>query len=178
MNKKLKITLISVGILVAVFVVLMVIYSIVFGMDVIETSEIGKPDAPVKILIASQGSEFKNALVGKITDALKGDDVFIYITDTTKLPEAPMDDYKAVVLIHTVEAWKLEKHVELYLSKTGDLSNLVLVSTSGGGDWKTDKYDVDTITSASKKVELDPVASEVISRVKNIIAASAETKTE
>ena len=46
-----------------------------------------------------------------------------------------------------------------------DLDKVILITTSGPGTWETDDYDVDIITSASKKEELPGLTKDILRRL-------------
>ena len=45
----------------------------------------------------------------------------------------------------------------------------MLLTTSGSGDWKTDQYKIDIITSASKKEKINSLSNEIIKFLENIL---------
>ncbi|MBA7547204.1 hypothetical protein ES705_39610 [subsurface metagenome] len=74
-----------------------------------------------------------------------------------------------MILIHTTEMNKVQSDVKAYLDKAHDLNKVIIITTSGPGDWKTDKYDVDIITSASKKKELPSLINKILTRLDLIL---------
>ena len=132
---------------------------------VIESSEIGNPELEHKVLIASQGSGFKNALVEGLSTNLEQRQIYIKVLDVTVLSEVSEEDWDAVVLIHSVEMSKLQPDVKAFLDRAHDLDKVILITTSGPGTWKTNDYDVDIITSASKKEELPGLTKEILKRL-------------
>jgi len=117
----------------------------------------------------SQGSDFKNTLVESLIQHLKGKPVYIKVIDVTVLSEVNEDEWDGVVFIHTTERWKLQPDVKAYLNRAKDLSKVVLLTTSGSGKWKTKDYDIDAITSASKKNELSSLTAKIIARLDLIL---------
>ncbi len=152
--KVLKIFLIIVGIIVVALIVLFGIYLILNRQSVVEPFAVGNPGLEKKVLIASQGSDFKNAVVESLTTHLENRQVYAKVIDVTSLGEVNEDEWDALVVIHTTEQWKLQPDVDEYLARAQNMDKVILVTTSGSGDWKTDKYDVETITSASRKEEM------------------------
>jgi hypothetical protein len=169
MVKLLKIVLIIVGAVVVVLFAGFGIYLLANRQSVIESYDITRAEAEYKVLIASQGSKFKNALVESVTTHL-GEKATIHVIDVTTLPEVNEAEWDAVVLIHTTEQWKLQPDVKSFLERATDLHKIILVTTSGSGDWKTDDYDVDIITSASKTDELPSLMQEILSKIDSIVA--------
>jgi hypothetical protein len=167
--KVLKILLIVIGAIILLLVIVFGVYLLINRQGVIESHEINSPDLEQKVLIASQGSDFKNALVESLVTHLKERPIYIKITDVTTLSEIKEADWDALVLIHTTEQQRLQPDVEKYLDRAENLTKVVLVTTSGPGNWKTDDYDVDVITSASKMNELPLLASSLLKRIDTIL---------
>jgi hypothetical protein len=152
--KVLKIFLIIIGIVVVALVILFGVMWLVMRQGVVEPYAVGSPELDKKVLIASQGSDFKNTLVESLTAYLDKKQTYVKVIDVTSLAKVNEDEWDALVFIHTTENWKLWSDVDEYLARTSDMNRVILVTTSGSGDWKTDKYDVETITSASRQDEL------------------------
>lgn len=163
--KVLKIVLLAIGCIILVLVIIFVIYLLMNKQGVIESSEIGNPELEQKVLIASQGSDFKNALVEGLSTNLEQRQIYIKVLDVTVLSEVSEEDWDAVVLIHTTEMSKLQPDVKAFLDRAHDLDKVILITTSGPGTWKTDDYDVDIITSASKKEELPGLTEDILRRL-------------
>lgn len=149
----LKIVLIIIGAIVVALVVLFGIFLLINRQGVVEPYAVGNPALDKKVLIASQGSNFKNAVVESLT-AYLGGKAYTKVIDVTSLAEVNEAEWDALVFIHTTEQWKLWPDVDEYLARAQDLDKVILVTTSGSGDWKTDKYDVESITSASRMDEM------------------------
>lgn len=153
---------------VIIFVILLVVYKIYWFVnrhESIPTTIINDPDLRKKVLIASQGSEFKNALVDKLIGDLKDRSIYIKVVDVADLPEVSGEGWSNIVVIHTTEWYKAPKGVRKYLKQAEDLGNTVLVTTSGEGSWKPSGYDVDVITSASEMSDIDKVIREVMGKI-------------
>lgn len=152
--KVLKIFLIVIGVIVVALVILFGIFWLVMRQGVIEPFAVGNPEFEKKVLIASQGSDFKNIVVESLTTYLEKKQTYVKVIDVTLLAEVDEDAWDALVFIHTTEQRKLWPDVDEYLTRAKHMNKVILVTTSGSGDWKTNKYDVETITSASKKEEM------------------------
>ncbi len=146
--------LIIIGIIIVLLIALFGIYLLSHRQGVIKTSEIVNPEARKTVLIASQGSKFKNELVDSIVTRLKNKPLAIKVVDVTTLQEEDETDFPAIVIIHTTEKGQLQPDVKKFLDRSKNLKKILLVTTSGQGDWKTRDYNVDVITSASRRSEL------------------------
>ncbi len=159
--KIIKTILIILAVLIAVFIIIFAIYLISHRQSVIASKEISQPSAEFKVLIASQGSPFKNTLVDSLVSMLREKPINIRIIDVTELGRINETDWNAFILIHTTEKWQLQPDVKAFLNRAKDLNNIILVATSGDGKWKTKDYDVDVITSASENKELSSITQQI-----------------
>jgi hypothetical protein len=169
MKKLIKVTIWVVSIVGFLIIVLLGAYVIKNSQGVIEPFQVGNSNSPYKILIASQGSEFKAAMVDSLINKLEGDSVFISVVDCTHLKNEDTNDFDACIVIHTMQIHKMPSNAFKFLEAKSDLSNVILVSTSGGGDERFTQLDVDGVSSASFLVNVRPIRNWVVPRVKNIL---------
>ncbi len=135
-------------------------YKFHYSMDVVEPFQVTVPDPEHQLLIATQGSDFKNAVVAGLIDALKERPVSISVIDVSGLSSVNVEVWSAVVILHTWESWEPQVDARQFLERQSDLSKVVVLSTSGDGDFKMDG--IDAISTASKM-------SEVPSRVVDVV---------
>ncbi|MCD4731474.1 MAG: hypothetical protein K8R74_12795 [Bacteroidales bacterium] len=150
MKKWIKILIGIVVTPVLLFLILLVAYILINRQGVIEPFQFGNSNAENKILIASQGSDFKNNLVEKLVNQFKDDNNFLSVIDCTELGDENEKDWDAVIIIHTMQIHKMPKEARKFLAEVKDLSRIMLVSTSGGGDDLVTDFDVDAISSPSR----------------------------
>ena len=131
------------------FFILLGTYVVVNWQGVIEPFQVGNPDATNKILIASQGSEFKNNLLNNLVQQLETEDNYLFVVDCTKLDSETVTEWDAIVIIHSAQMHEMPGAAELFLKRAADHSKVMLVSTSGAGDDKVEGFDVDAISTAS-----------------------------
>jgi hypothetical protein len=79
--KILKRILIVIGAIIAFMIIAFGVYLLMNRQDVAEPMEVGSPEMNKKILIATQGSEYKNLMVDTLTARLKGEDLYISVID-------------------------------------------------------------------------------------------------
>lgn len=163
--KILKRVLIVLGSLIALFVIAFGVYLFVNIQDVAEAFEVGSPDSGKKVLIASQGSDYKNLMVDTLTSRLEGEDVYISVIDISGLSEINQKDWDAEIIIHTTEGWKLPVPVKEFLERIENPDEVTLLITSGGGEWKPENYKVDILTSASKVSDIPEKANSIEEKV-------------
>jgi hypothetical protein len=169
MKKWLKILIWLITTPVALLLALFFSYIIVNQQGVIQPFHVGNANAKYKILIASQGSSFKEVLVERYVNELKNDSTFISILDCTELDESYVDNFDAFIVIHTMQIHKIPEEADIFLHKLPDLSRVVLVSTSGAGDEHYEKLDIDGISSASRLSAIDPILEWTLPKIKDIL---------
>lgn len=122
-----------------------------------------------RLLIATQGSSFKDLLTAEILRKLEGEDIQIRGIDISALAEVELDRWDAFLIVHTTEKWVLPPSVEDFLKRVPS-NKVVEVITSGDGDWRPEKTEVEIITSASKDERVSPVADEAVAKIKVIFS--------
>ena len=149
-KKFIKIFFITIASFIILFFILLGTYVIYNWQGVIKPFQVGNPKAENKILIASQGSEFKTILLNQIIERIKNNDNYLYIVDCTKLDKESGAEWDAIVIIHSAQMHEMPGAAENFLDRGIDLAKVMLVSTSGAGDDKVEKYEVDAISTASR----------------------------
>ena len=141
----------------------------------VKTMEAGDPGARQRVLIATEQSEFKEAVVARIVEDLQMDLCYVKVIDLKRLKHEPATDYGAVVVVNTCKAWSLSRSASRFVKQFPDKERVVLLTTAGGEDWKAGQLGVDAITSASKAQKADPVAEEISRRVRRILNRDHES---
>ncbi|MBC1514742.1 hypothetical protein [Listeria immobilis] len=149
MKKPVKITLIIVGIAVVIFAGVMLSYRFLKSMDVTPNAEINESETGNHVLLATQGSDFKDSVIEQIKKDMAGKDVHISIMDTTKLDKVNADDYDKVVLFTTVQSDDIPENVTTFMNDNKDKSIHIAV-TADSGRWDKQPKDIDAISEASK----------------------------
>ena len=158
-----KKVLIGLGIFVVLVFGILIGYKYVYSMEVAENQEVGNANAALKVLIATQGSEYKNQLVAAIvTDE---SDVYFKVIDVSQLDEVQYEAWDAFVVMHTWEVWEPEPNAAKFLEEYKDAMNVFVVSTSGGGDLMIDG--VNGISGASSLTDVKKDAETVRTWLRN-----------
>lgn len=151
-----------------VFFLFLVWYQYKYSMDVVAPYTINAPTLEKKLLIATQGSDFKDKVTGGIVDHFKSDSVYIEVVDVESLNVIDPDDFNALVIIHTWENWKPPLSVQSFIEKYGNESNKIIVlTTSGDGDYTMDG--VDAIAGESKLSEVPRYINNIIDRLNKLL---------
>lgn len=139
-------------------------YQYKFSMDEAESYKVNAAQWNKQLLIATQGSDFKDALTKGLVDYFKSDSIFIQVEDIQVLEVIDPEKYDALVIIHTWENWKPPVVVESFIERTKMYSSkIVVLTTSGEGSYKMD--DVDAITGESILADTEIQVYKIIDRL-------------
>jgi hypothetical protein len=134
-------------------------------------NEINSASLEQRVLIASRDSEFKQALVDRITGALADRSIYIKIIGIETLADEDAGAYSAVVIINTAMGWTVDVPVEAFLEKYGAMDSIIVLTTADGGDVLPDMNDrkIDAMSSASVMDHVVPLADTIIAKVDRLI---------
>lgn len=134
-------------------------------------SEINPPTMEQKLLIASRDSEFKQALVHRITEAFADRDFFIRIVGIEALADENAQAYGAVVILNTAMGWTVDIPVERFLEKYGQMDTIIVLTTADGGDVFPDleNRNVDAMSSASVMDQAGTLADTIIAKIDRLM---------
>jgi hypothetical protein len=146
MSKR-KITLLLFVLIAAILFIALSWYRQNYSMGIVQSYGVTVEVPEHHVLIATQGSDFKNAVVEGVVALLKGKPVNIKVIDVTELLNVKVDDWDAIVVLHTWENWQAEATTKLFIEQQTKLNKIIVLTTSGDGNLKM--KGVDAITSAS-----------------------------
>lgn len=147
-------------------------YKYQYSMDVVEPYTINSSSVKKKLLIATQGSYFKNTITEGIVNHYKADSLFIEVIDITTLENIAIDDYAAIIVIHTWENWKPPAEVKSFIEKTTDHKDkIVVLTTSGEGSYHMEN--VDAIVGESILADTPKFVDKIISRTTPILKSKS-----
>jgi hypothetical protein len=164
MRKKL---ILAVAASVVVILTLLTWYKFHYSMDVAESFEVNAPEQKIKVLIATQGSDFKDAVVAGVVDYLKHKPVYIKVIDTSSLPQVTEAQWHAIVVIHTWENLKPPAEVAAYFARANSLNKVVTLTTSGNSSYKMDG--IHAISAASEMKEVAARVADINNRLEAIL---------
>ena len=138
----------------------------------IVTSRIGTIDSKNKLLIATQKSEFKEAIVSKVVKGFEGNNVFIEIIDVANLPNTETDDYEAIVILNEYKFFQINRNVGNFLKSVDDSEKkkIILLTTGGSPRLIEEGSEVDAISSASKMANTGTISNSIIQKVNGILS--------
>lgn len=150
-TKLLKILAIIFGSIIGFILAAFAVYVFLYYPRRAESFQINTPNPSQRIIIATQGSDFKNTLVKILCDSLEKSSVYIEGMDVKKLAEVNDEDWDRILIINSFIIL-LNRNVDRFLNRAVTRENILLYVTSGGADWLPQpELTVDAFTSASKK---------------------------
>tara|TARA_R110000744_G_scaffold1334_1_gene4718 strand:+ start:813 stop:1331 length:519 start_codon:yes stop_codon:yes gene_type:complete len=162
-----KVVLIILAVMI-VFFLFLIWYQYNYSMDVVAPYEVNTPSFEKKLLIATQGSDFKNKVTSGVVDHFKADSVYIEVVDISTLPTIDPRKYNALVIMHTWENWKPPLTVQTFIEEYPEYSNKIIVlTTSGEGSYKMER--VDAITGESILADAPLFVDTIIERLNKIL---------
>lgn len=142
-----------------------------YSMEEVAKEQLHSKNSETNILIATQGSDFKRAIVTNIKNHFKLDTVFLNIIDVKDLPNIEINEYKAVVIIHTWEYGSPPVSVTNFISKNLDAKEkLIVLATSGKGTNKIEG--IDALSGESIVENASDYSDEIIARLVKILEST------
>jgi menaquinone-dependent protoporphyrinogen IX oxidase len=119
------------------------------------------------VLIATQGSEFKDAVVSAVAGNLKNRGCYVKVVDVSALPGVREAEWNAIVVLHTWEMRKPPGVVKTFVERARNSGKLVVLTTSGAGTFRIEG--IDAISSASVVADAPDRAAEISAKVDAIL---------
>lgn len=137
-------------------------------MKVVENYEVNAPNLERKLLIATQGSSFKDSITNAVIDHFKSDSIFIKVIDVGDLSQINPIDFNAILIMHTWENWKPPAEVKSFIERTKkDSKKITVLTTSGDGSYKME--DVDALTGESIITDVGAHTSQIVERLNPLL---------
>lgn len=153
--------------LVGAALVFMTWYRLHYSMDVARAFEVvGSPDG-ARILVATQGSAFKDAVTTGLLEHLRRRSASVKVIDVSGLQSVQPQDWDVIVMIHTWEMRKPPAAVQAFAERTQQKDKLVVLTTSGAGHFKL--AGVDAISAASQMADVPARVEEMTMRIDTIL---------
>lgn len=154
-SKLFKIACFLVGGVMGLIFTALVIYVILYYPRKAEAFEFNASPTAKQILIATQGSQFKNVLSEALIDTLRKSSVRIKGIDVGSLSEVNDADWDRILIVNSFII-QLNKHIDRFIHRAQTTENILVYVTSGGADWLPQpKLQVDALTSASRMEYID-----------------------
>lgn len=130
-------------------------------------------NAPSRVLIATTGTDFKDAVIEKVSQELAEDGVYVMVIDLKIIDDTETEKYDAILLVNAVTAWRIDYHVSAFLQESGadEKEKLIILTTAGDSDWEAQGMAVDAISSASTSDNISLVADQVVEKIRMHLVA-------
>ena len=139
-------------------------------LGTVDTIESGNRAAEQsRVLIATQNSDFKQAVIQAIRDTLEKNSSYIKVIDVKRLPRESTDDYDAVILLNECMAGRPDPRVESFIDDTAGKDKLVVLTTGRLDSWKPESPRVDAISSASVMTQAPAIGQLIAEKTIEII---------
>ncbi len=148
-------------------------YNYTYKMEKAKQMEINPADTPNKLLIATQGSVYKDSMLQRLINHFEPQKIFIKVIDVSDLKEIKISEWTAICLMHTWEMWKPPLAVEEFVKRHPAPKNLAVVTTSGDSTYKMEE--VDAITGASVIENIDADSRQLINQIERILQQNSKT---
>jgi hypothetical protein len=143
-------------------------YKATYSMEDTASKQVNLADLDTKILIATQGSDFKRAIVTNIVNHFKLDTTFLNIIDVKELNTINSNEYKAIVILHTWEYGNPPPAVIDFIAENlKSKSKLIVMATSGKGTNKIGG--IDALSGESIIEDASDYSDEIIERINKIL---------
>ena len=164
--KKIGLSIISI---LALLFFLGIWYNYKYAMETAVPFEINTENQNKKLLIATQGSDFKEKVTLNVTNHYKDDSIFIKVVDVEALKDIQSNNYDAIVILHTWEYNKPPQVVQDFMARTQSFKdNIIALTTSGDGSHKLER--VDAIAGESILTDISAYSDKIILKVDAILA--------
>lgn len=141
-------------------------YRVHFAMDPVDGFTVNDPSSEQHLLIATQGSAFKDAVVAGVIERLSEQPMFIQVVDVTALADVDESQWDTIVVLHTIEYGKAPAPAQAFVNRAGKTGKVVVLSTSGAGDFKIEG--IDAISSASGMTDVPRQVDKILSRIESV----------
>jgi hypothetical protein len=142
-------------------------YLITFSMSIAKPFEVNSPNLPTKVLVATQGSDYKDQLTKTLESEYLGKEVYLNVIDASNLKTAKHQEWNAIVIIHTIEMWKPPKFVADFVNGLPNNNRLIVHATSGDGGYSMEG--TDAITGASVTDSIPNVSNKLIQQINEVL---------
>lgn len=146
----------------------LVLYALFFYNPCNYSHKNPNPNNKYQLLIANEGSHFKDSVVSVLTQHYSSKPVNIKIIPLSALSQIEPKEYHAIVLLYSWYTWKPPPEVEGFVHKHHNcLENIVSFSTSFYGNLKM--KELDGITGASKMSDANGYAQKLIEKINPLL---------
>lgn len=162
-----KIALI-ITLLIGLFLIIHYWYNNNYSVEIIRPDEGSIHKIDRKLLIATQGSPFKDSVVAVISEHYKSFPIEVEVIDVRLLSNKDVEDFDVIFIMYRWEAGAPPEVVQSFMEKNLNLKDKILVmSTSWNGLEKV--KNIDAITGASIVQNVPIITSKIIKRIDRLL---------
>lgn len=159
------------GIRYLLFAAWMVLFFSSCSRNIKETT-INNLNAPHKIVIASNGSDFRDSIRNKVIKKYS-DNCYIEVINLDKLQTVEYDRYDAILVMDAIIAWGgFNPEMKNYIDSLSENKKVVLFLSAGDEELKYSYKGVDAISSASVVEEEDKIVQEITGKIDKLLLES------
>ncbi len=149
---------------------MLVLASGMYANGTIEVQDVGAPTMERKVLIATEPTEFKNALVTEIVKMLTDGNTYIKIVNHADKGLDTVDPrtFDAVLITNSGATAKVRPWVMTFLNRVASYDDNIILHTTQITIW-TPPVQVDSVTSASDIGGIRRVAIDLVGRVRKLL---------
>ena len=136
-------------------------------VDTIETGDIKTQQG--RVLIATQKSDFKEAIILEIRNTLENNSSYLKVIDVKKLPHESTTDYHAIIILNQCMAGRPDPRVESFIDDARQKEKIIVLTTGRLDSWKPESPLVDAITSASVMNQAPAIGQTLAAKALQII---------
>jgi hypothetical protein len=101
-------------------------------------------------------------------ERLRPRSIFIQVIDVNALPGIDVGEWDAILVLHTIEYGNAPDAAQSFVDGAGGTGKIVVLSTSGAGDFTMEG--IDAIASASRITDVPARVDELLERVETVLA--------
>ena len=121
------------------------------------------------VLIATQKSDFKRAVILEIRGILENNSCYIKVIDIKRLQNENISGFDAVIILNKCMAGRPDPRVESFIDNVIQKEKLIVLTTGGLDSWKPESSRVDAITSASVMTDTTVIGRSLADKALDII---------
>lgn len=146
----------------------MLYYLLTNSMYEAESYTVNEASLASSLIIATQGSEFKEAITKKIVEYYQPKPVYLEVIDISRLYEVEPRKHSAILIMHTWEYGSAPEDVKVFLRKNSAFkSKIIVVTTSSDGDAHI--KGIDAITGESNPTNTDSLLTVITGRMNPLL---------
>ena len=160
--------LLIITLLIGLVLLLLYWYKQTNSVETTHSYEVNSPTLDRKLLIATQGSPFKDSVTAVVSKHYKSAPIFVKVIDVAALANTNAADFDAILLIYRWEARAPPETVQSFMEKNSKLKNKIVILTTSWNGLEKEK-NVDAITGASIVNDVPIFTHKIIKRLDQLL---------